>query len=180
MLAARRALSHDEQRMAGKLIQDSFMASSEYAAAGSVALYVATHAEVPTLEVLRGALSAGKTVILPSVAADGLVFREIRSEADLCKGRFNIPEPAATCKSRHPANIDIFVIPGVAFDHYGRRLGYGKGYYDKTLHILEGSGRLFGFCYDFQLVDSIAAEPHDVIMDRVITERRVLTPVLLK
>lgn len=180
MLAIRRSLPVAEQISAGRLIQERFRASAEYAAAGSVALYVATHAEVPTAEIIREALTAGKAVILPAVTGNDLVFREICSEADLCEGSFGIPEPRSTCKSWDPVDIGIFVIPGVAFDHYGRRLGYGKGYYDKALHLLEGSGKLTGFCYDFQLVEVIVREPHDVIMDRVITERRVLTPVLLK
>ena len=180
MLALRRSIPIAEQLSAGKVIQETFLASAEYTAASSVALYVATHAEVPTGEIIREILGTGKTLLLPSVTDHGLSFRQISSEEDLCEGRFRIPEPGPNCISRDPAEIDLFVIPGVAFDHYGRRLGYGKGYYNRTIHLLEGTGRLFGFCYDFQLVSEIAGEPHDVIMDRVITERRVLTPVLLK
>ncbi len=180
MLAKRRSLSVDEQSIAGGLIQKRFLASSEYANACSVALYVATHAEIPVAGIIAEALLSGRAVILPTVTSNGLVFREILSQADLCQGRFRIPEPRVICKSWSPADIDVFVIPGVAFDHYGRRLGYGMGYYDKALKMLEGMGRLVGFCYDFQLVDSIDHEPHDVLMDRVITEQRVLTPVLIK
>jgi 5-formyltetrahydrofolate cyclo-ligase len=56
----------------------------------------------------------------------------------------------------------------------GRRIGYGKGYYDRTLHHLEGTGRLIGFSFEFQLVDEIVGEPHDVALDLIITERRML------
>jgi 5-formyltetrahydrofolate cyclo-ligase len=66
------------------------------------------------------------------------------------------------------------VVPGVAFDRSGRRIGYGKGYYDKTLHVLEGSGRLVAFCYDFQLFEEIVGEPHDVTMDIIVTETTVV------
>ena len=70
----------------------------------------------------------------------------------------------------------FIVIPGIAFDMTGKRIGYGKGYYDRTLHHLEGEGKLVGFCYDFQLVDAIAGEPHDVLMDLLITDKRVIRP----
>jgi 5-formyltetrahydrofolate cyclo-ligase len=73
-----------------------------------------------------------------------------------------------------PQNADLIVVPGIAFDVMGRRIGYGKGYYDRALHDLEGEGKLVGFCYDFQLVDEIIGEPHDVTMDMIITDKRVV------
>ena len=83
---------------------------------------------------------------------------------------------AARCDAYDPCEADLIVLPGVAFDTKGKRIGYGKGYYDKALHSLEGQGKLIGFCYDFQLVDDIAGEPHDVKMDLLITEKRVVCP----
>jgi 5-formyltetrahydrofolate cyclo-ligase len=71
---------------------------------------------------------------------------------------------------------DVVVLPGIAFDLKGHRIGYGKGYYDKTLHRLEGQGRLVGLCYDFQLVEMITGEPHDVKMDLIISEKRIVRP----
>jgi 5-formyltetrahydrofolate cyclo-ligase len=87
---------------------------------------------------------------------------------------YGIPEPTAECPSYSPVEADIIVIPGIAFDTCGGRVGYGKGYYDRTLHSLEGKGKLVGFCYDFQLLERIAGEPHDVRMDIIITERRII------
>jgi len=58
----------------------------------------------------------------------------------------------------------------------GKRVGYGKGYYDKTLHFVEGRKKLVGFCYEFQLVEEIKDEPHDVRMDLLVTEKRVMRP----
>lgn len=179
MIAMRHSLTAAEQLEAGMIIQKCICATPEYGAASSVALYAATHGEVPTKALINMALVTEKRVILPAVTGDELVFREICSESDFVTGLFGIPEPSSTCKRWQPADIDLFVIPGVAFDSDGRRLGYGKGYYDRALHLLEGSGRLIGICYDFQLVEKISHEPHDVIMDKVITERRSLPPVLI-
>jgi 5-formyltetrahydrofolate cyclo-ligase len=101
-------------------------------------------------------------------------MRRVSGQGDLVRGAFGIFEPARECPVHPAEEADIIVIPGIAFDTEGRRIGYGKGYYDKALHHLEGKGRLVGFCYDFQLVDRIAGEPHDVLMDMIITERRVI------
>lgn len=180
MLAARQHLPAEEQLRAGNIIQSALTALPEYAAARSVALYTAFRSEVPTTGLLRQALSVGKEVLLPAVVGHGLVFRRIRCETDLLPGRYGILEPDGSCPQQEPDSIDLFVIPGVAFDLSGHRVGYGRGYYDRALHRYESGGKLIGVCYDFQLVDVIAGEPHDVIMDRVITERRIVTPVLLK
>jgi len=180
MLATRHHLPAEEQLRAGDIIRSALTALPEYAAASSVALYAAFRNEVPTSGLIRQALSAGKEVLLPAVAGQGLVFRSIRCETDLVPGRYGILEPNDSCPQKEPDLVDLFVIPGVAFDLGGHRVGYGRGYYDRTLHRYESGGKLIGVCYDFQLVEAIAGEPHDVIMDMVITERRVVTPVLLK
>jgi len=180
MLACRQQLPEDQQILAGNLIQSTLTALPEYESAGSVALYASFRSEVPTGGIIRHALSMGKEVLLPAVDRHGLVFRKISSETDLVTGRYGICEPDQSCPQLETEAIDLFVIPGVAFDMHGHRVGYGKGYYDKTLHRFEYGGKLIGVCYDFQLVEVVAGEPHDVIMDRVITERRIVTPVLLK
>lgn len=120
--------------------------------------------------------SAGKEVFLPAVCGEELRFIRVASERDFKKGTFGILEPCLTGEALPSDLADIIVLPGVAFDLSGRRIGYGKGFYDRALHRLEGMGRLVGFCYDFQLVDEIAGEPHDVAVDMVITDRRMIRP----
>ena len=176
MLACRRGLAVAERRSASLRIQQTLLARPEFATARVVACYAAIHGEVETELIIRAALAAGKTVLLPAVAGEGLLFRRIADPAALRTGAFGIPEPAKHAAAIPAEEIDLFVIPGVAFDLEGRRIGYGKGYYDRTLHRLEGKGRMIGFCYDFQLVDEIAGEPHDVLIDLVITEKRVVSP----
>ena len=174
MLDRRRTLSAEERRVSGHLIQKEFVALPEFAAARVVALYSSIGGEVETGEVMESALKDGKAVLFPVVCGDHLRFVKVSDPADMAKGAFGIAEPCLTGEGYPPDSADLIVIPGVAFDCAGKRIGFGKGYYDRALHHLEGSGKLIGFCYDFQLVDEIVAEPHDVAVDVIITEKRVL------
>jgi len=176
ILARRRSVSAADHAEWGRLIQDAFLALAEYVSADVIALYHAVRGEVPTGRVMEHALASGKKVCLPAVEKEGLVFREICGHPDLVPGGFGIPEPNPGCIPVNPSDIDLIVVPGVGFDLAGQRIGYGRGYYDRALHRLESSGRLIAFCFEFQLLDAIKADHHDVIMDRIITERRVVTP----
>jgi 5-formyltetrahydrofolate cyclo-ligase len=180
ILSRRRSISAADYAEWGRLVQDAFMALPEYASAGAIALYQAVRGEVPTDSVLAHALSSGKKVCLPAVEGHELVFRRISEQGELVLGGFGIPEPHPGCTPVDPADIDLIVVPGVGFDLSGQRIGYGRGYYDRALHRFESSGRLIAFCFEFQLLESIKADHHDVTMDKIITERRVLTPVLSK
>lgn len=163
-----------ERRVSGHLIQQAFVALPVFAMAHVVALYSSIGGEVETGEVLEEALKEGKIVLFPVVCGDHLRFIRVSDSSEMVEGAFGIAEPCVTGEAYAPENADLVVVPGVAFDRTGKRIGFGKGYYDKALHHLEGSGKLVGFCYDFQLVDEIVAEPHDVAVDVIITEKRVL------
>jgi 5-formyltetrahydrofolate cyclo-ligase len=173
MLAKRRALTETEARSAGLLAQQALIATREFAEARVVGLYAPVHNEVETSEVMDAALASAKIVLFPAVCPGGMEFRRVCDPGMLRRGAFRIPEPDAMCPVHSPGEADLIVIPGIAFDMSGKRIGYGKGYYDRALHQLEGKGRLVGFCYDFQVVGEIPAEPHDVRMDMIVTERRI-------
>jgi 5-formyltetrahydrofolate cyclo-ligase len=174
MLARRSSLPVTEVKTASTLVQHAFIMTVEFAEANVVSLYAPIHNEVDTAEVMHAALASAKILLFPAVCHRGLEFRRITNPSVLRIGAFNILEPDATCPVHSPEEADLIVVPGVAFDVCGRRIGYGKGYYDKSLHQLEGKGRMVGFCYDFQLLDEIEEEPHDVKMDMIITERRTI------
>lgn len=176
MLERRNSLAPSECLAAGRRAQQHGLALAEFAAARTVALYAPIRNEVATGMLHDAALAAGKRVVFPAMVADLLVFRVVRVPEDLVCSRFGICEPLPGCPVIAPEEIDLFFIPGVAFDSAGLRVGYGKGFYDKTLHRLEGQGRLVGLCYDFQLVEPISGAPHDVQMDMVVTDQRVIHP----
>ncbi len=176
MLATRKNLSATEAMAASFAIQKAFVATPEFRAARRVGLYAPVQNEVDTAAVLTEALASSRVVAYPVVRGEHLEFRHVLAKCMLSKGAFGIPEPTDACEAIDPWGIDLIVVPGIAFDLTGKRIGYGKGYYDRTLHQLEGKGKLVGFCYDFQLVETIAGEPHDVMMDLLITEKRVIRP----
>lgn len=163
-----------DRLLSGYRAQEFCLGLPEFNSAGTVALYAPVHNEVETSRIFSESLEAGKVVLFPSVGSNGIEFRHVRVASDLVPGRYGIFEPLKVCKVYDPALVDLFIIPGVAFDLSCRRIGYGKGYYDKALHLYGGVGRLAGLCYEFQLVETIPYAPHDVTMDMVITDRRVV------
>ncbi|MBJ6752032.1 5-formyltetrahydrofolate cyclo-ligase [Geomonas anaerohicana] len=171
-LARRRELSKPQVASLSLALQQRFLQLPEYQAARSLVLYAPIHHEVDTDAVAVAALASGKRLLYPAVVGNDLKFCQVAALAELAPGRYGIPEPEG--EGCDPAEADLIVVPGVAFDLCGRRIGYGKGYYDRSLHRLEGSGKLVAFCYDFQLLQEIAGEPHDVTMDLIVTESRVV------
>ena len=174
MLDRRRNSSPAAREEASLIIQKCFLETALFVHAKAVALYAPIQGEVDTDLVLEAGLASGKVVLYPVVEKGNMLFRSISGRKDLRIGLYGILEPNTACPEVDASNIDAFVIPGVAFDVSGNRIGFGKGYYDRTLHRLEGKGKLCGFCYDFQLLDIIVGEPHDVTMDKIITDRRVI------
>ena len=171
-MAERIALPPEAVKSRSLQAQNALLNSVEFAAAHTVALYSPIRNEAETYELFRVALALGKKVLFPAMDGQSLSFRVVGSSADLERGGFGILEPKETCQTVDPAEAALIVVPGVAFDIRGRRIGYGKGFYDKALHRLEGCGSLIGICYQFQLLEEIVAEPHDVLMDKIVTEQR--------
>jgi len=133
-------------------------------------LYSALPDEVPTQQLLDLLVHMGKTVLLPRVVSDtDMELCCYTGHKDLQPGAFGILEPTGELFTDYAA-IDVAVIPGMAFDHEGHRLGRGKGYYDRFLPRLPRVYKI-GLCFAFQLVDHIPADPHDVVMDEVVVAK---------
>lgn len=110
-----------------------------------------------------------KRVLLPVVTGDDLELRLYTPESSLAVGAFGIEEPQGPVFSNY-SEIDLAVVPGVAFDPKGNRLGRGRGYYDRLLPQLVHACKI-GICFPFQLVDEVPAEPFDIAMDHVISQK---------
>ena len=132
-----------------------------------VLLYSALPDEVPTLPLLNRLTTEGKTVLLPRVVSDtDMELRRYTGPNDLEPGAFGIMEPTGELFTDHDL-IDVAVVPGMAFDREGHRLGRGKGYYDRFLAQLPHIYKI-GICFPFQLVDKVPADAHDMLMDEVV------------
>lgn len=135
--------------------------------AGTVLLYHALPDEVDTQLLLEDALLSGKRVLLPKVKGDDLVLCEYTGPESLMVGAYGILEPDGRSAVCEDSMIDLAVIPGMAFDRQGHRLGRGKGYYDRLLCNLKAYK--MGVCFPFQLLEQLPHEEHDVRMDGVVS-----------
>ena len=175
ILAHRRALSHDQWLESSRRAEGLLLSLDEYLRADCIALYAPAHNETDTSGILAAAFETGKRVLYPAVCGTRMVFRQVEGLQSLTEGSFGILEPCPTGIDHHADEADLIVVPGVAFDLAGHRIGYGKGYYDRFLQHPGRKARLVGLCHDFQLIDgAIPAEEHDVRMEIVVTDRRIV------
>jgi 5-formyltetrahydrofolate cyclo-ligase len=175
MLARRRSLGNDEWLASSSLAQRNLLSLEEYRRSACIALYAPAHNEADTADILAASFSAGKRVLYPAVCGERMVFRQVEGLASLERGAFGILEPCPTGIDHHADEADLIVVPGVAFDQDGHRIGYGKGFYDRFLRHPGRSAHLVGLCHDFQLIDGhIPAEGHDIRMEIIVTDRRIV------
>lgn len=168
-----------EKDVLSKSICDKFMALPEYTAAKTVLFYLDVRAEVRTRHSLPTALSSGKTIIVPwcNDAGELELFR-LEDMSELAVGMYKILEPKSELRSlaeKHvrAQDLDLVMVPGVAFDRRGARMGHGKGYYDKLLQHARPDAPLVALAFECQLFPEVPVASHDVFMDRIITETAV-------
>jgi 5-formyltetrahydrofolate cyclo-ligase len=143
--------------------------------AQSVLFFAPLPGEPDVWPLLESALAAGKTAALPRFDAADACYQACRIDqpaADLCTGRFGIREPAPHCAERQLKRLDLILVPGVAFDLRGRRLGRGRGFYDQLLAAV--SGKTCGVAFDEQIVAAVPVEPHDIHLNCILTPTRWL------
>jgi 5-formyltetrahydrofolate cyclo-ligase len=122
--------------------------------------------EVDTHVLIHELVAEGKTVLLPKVLDDTTMeLRRYTGPQDLSEGAFHIMEPMGV-PFTDLSQIDVALIPGIAFDSQGHRLGRGKGYYDRFLTAY--TGKTLGICFDFQKVAEVPVDAHDVAVDRIV------------
>jgi 5-formyltetrahydrofolate cyclo-ligase len=164
----RNAIDSAERNTAAREITNRILELPELDGTCTVLSYVSIRTEVPTSELNQGLQNSGHTVLLPRVEPDGgLTARPI---GPLAPGFMGIPEPVGDPVPWH--SIQIALVPGLAFDPRGHRLGYGGGYFDRALMAFRGV--IIGVAFDQQLVDEIPTTDDDVDVDLVVTESQVL------
>lgn len=176
LLARRRALAEGEVPVRSAAVLRSLWASGLLLRRQVVALYAAIDQEVLTEPLFVQLRDEGVTVVLPRVRGRGpeLDFYEVRDWRSLRPSALRIPEPAGEGAPVPPGSFDLAVIPGVAFDRSGGRLGYGMGCYDRVLPALRRGVPSVGLAYDFQLLDRVPREAHDLVLTHVISESEIV------
>jgi 5-formyltetrahydrofolate cyclo-ligase len=169
---ARDSLPQEVRRFKSREIEQRLCSLPEFLAADVIMFFASFRSEVETGPMIRNALGSGKRVVLPRVKGRQLALFEVKDfDKDVSPGAWGIPEPDES----HPvalADIDLIITPGAAFDESGNRLGYGAGYYDRILPFF--SGMTVALAFEAQIVPQVPADPHDVPVQKIVTEKRVI------
>lgn len=171
--AARQALANKDE--ISVQIMKRVMSLPEYQAAKTVMFYVDVRAEVRTRQSLPDALASGKKIIIPYCVDGELELFHLESMDELELGMYRILEPKADLrtvaeKRVNVEELDLIIVPGVAFDRRGGRTGHGKGYYDKLLEHARSATPLVALAFECQMFPEIPMQDHDIFMDKVVTE----------
>ncbi|MFA4855468.1 MAG: 5-formyltetrahydrofolate cyclo-ligase [archaeon] len=174
-IAKRNSLTKEQVESKSKCIEERLAALPEFAKAKTVMLYYGISHEVETRGLIERALKAGKRVALPATNFEkkAMVPLEISSLEELHKTNKGLFEP----KTQRPvmtSELDLVIVPGVAFDKTGGRLGRGKGFYDALLRKTSTKVPLIGLCFEENLEKSLPCESHDVKMDIVVTDEQAI------
>ncbi len=147
----------------------------------NVMAYMDFKNEVETMPVIKHCLSEGKKVVVPVCIKETrqLLLSELKDpERELTPGTFGVPEPAAGYIRPFPReDLDLILVPAVAFDKLGSRIGYGAGYYDRFFDGLTRSIPSIGLAFEMQIIDRVPAGPNDRPVDYVITEKRLIDSI---
>ncbi len=172
ILSIRNNMSKEDVKENSSAIMDKIISIDVYKQSKVVFIYMDFKNEVMTSNLIKHMLFEKKRVVIPytDMLNTGLIPSEITKEADLKLNSFGYYEP----KNISPVNIeeiDLVIVPGVVFDKNLNRIGFGKGYYDKNLNKLKPSAKKVAVAHEFQVLENIPAEEHDVKMDMIITEK---------
>lgn len=157
-----------ERKLKSRLIKDKLFETPVFKKAKTVMFYIAFNGEVDTKEMIKEAQKLGKIIVVP-VCGKNRVIKAcfLGDQTKLARGPYGICEPA-TKESIDLKNLDLVIVPGVAFDKQGNRLGRGKGYYDRFLEKLPEETASVGLAFDFQILPSVPATTHDLAVGKVI------------
>ena len=170
-LIQKRVVVDKKDKKSKKISKKLFRICSSFNVIG---LYAAKEEEVSVDQIIKTLLRKRKIVLLPKVNGDEISFYQINSLDDISEenSKFHIREPIFLENEYKKEDIEMLVIPGVAFDISGNRLGYGKGYYDR--YLKDFSGLKVGVCFEDFLVSEIPTDKEDIKMDLVISEKNTI------
>ena len=178
VLAQRDALPASEREALGRRVTACLLSQPAVLNARRALVYLSFGSEFDTAPAIAWLRGRGVTIVLPRVEREprGLVLHEVADpQTDLAPGVWGIREPvSARCPRVERESVDLVLAPGVAFTPDGGRLGYGGGFYDRLLADWPGRPPILAAAFDMQVLDELPLAAHDVPVDAVVTESRVL------
>lgn len=155
-------------------IIEKLMMNETYKTARGIFIYIGFGSEINTKIIIKEALNSGKEVYVPKVIKKDMILIKIDSLENLVTSSYGILEPVGDKSDFDVNKLGLIVMPGVAFDKAGNRLGYGGGYYDKFLEHNQIECKKIALAYDFQVLENLEVEEHDIKVDLIITENQVI------
>jgi len=130
------------------------------------------------MPLLTKARLAGKRVVVPYCVGEELGLFHLLDDDELAQGTMKIPEPRQELRGLperriDPRALDLIVVPGLAFDRHGGRVGYGGGFYDRLLRSTSGATSVVALAFECQIFDTVPMQPHDVYVPKIITESSI-------
>ena len=176
ILTQRNSISTNTIIMHSKSINNKIIAIKEYENSKSLGIYYPIGSEVQTFDLIRHSLNHNKMVCLPKVIdSTSIKFYKIIEDSfekiSFQKGKYGILEPSISTETID--KIDMLIIPGIAFDLKGNRIGYGKGYYDRYLSSRKAKSKI-GLAYEIQVLNKIPNNELDIPVDIIVTEKRII------
>jgi len=177
ILYKRNSLSESEIINNSKIISNRVIATKEYQTSKSIGAYYPKGSEVKTFDIIKHSINDKKEIGLPRVIDSTKIefFKIIEDSFEkikFTKGKYGIFENSMSTISID--KMDLLIIPGIAFDLQGNRIGYGKGYYDRFLSSTKAK-YIIGLAYETQIINEIPNNDHDIPVDVIITEKRSIT-----
>ncbi|NOY87105.1 MAG: 5-formyltetrahydrofolate cyclo-ligase [Deltaproteobacteria bacterium] len=178
MKKIRQGLNPSKLRKGSQAVAESVLLRDDVRSAGFLCAYVSVGGEIRTDEIICSLIEEGKKVAVPDwegwKAGSGLRIIQINGIDDLLTENRIVPQPRILMDRIIPVErVDVFFVPGLAFDLSGNRLGMGGGYFDRLLALASPSSTLLGLAHDFQLIESLPTGVHDIPVNHVITPCRV-------
>ena len=174
-LLQRKSLTSYDVFIKSWFAQENLLNSIFFSKSETIGVYYPILNEVQTFRIINKSIYAKKKICLPKLLNNEIIFFSITNLIDLIVGKYNIKEPIVH-DNNECMKIDTIVTPGIVFDRFGYRIGYGRGYYDKLLSQNSNKNLIsIGLGYDFQLIPyTILHESHDVKLNALITNREIL------
>lgn len=172
VLVHRDALPADAVEKIGEALAARLWAMPLWRQARLPAMYCSVRGEISTRRILEELFREGRAVALPRIEGCELRLHRVTDLAQLAPGRFGITEPLANTPPVAESEPDLILVPGVAFDRRGHRVGYGKGFYDRLL--CHTNSPVIALAYGFQIVHHVPEEPHDRRMDYILTPNELI------
>lgn len=176
ILNIRNSILDNERKKWDSKILEFLINSDIYKNSTEIFIYVSYNSEVDTKNIIKKALEDNKRIYVPKVdlkhkTMDAL---NINSLDELSVNNYGILEPKSVDKTKFPNKLDLIIMPGVAFDRKGNRIGYGGGYYDKFISKITYIVNKVALAYEIQIATSIQSEEHDINPDYIITNKEVI------